>query len=74
MESMKINGQVLSEKEMREVKGGAIVIPPEGYAPGKCSICGSTTYIYDSGIYMCANCGNRMTEEEFENELEKINE
>lgn len=74
MKTMKTNGQVLSEKEMRDVKGGTIVIPKEGYTPGKCSVCGSTTYIFDSGIYICACCGKRMTEEEFENELEKNNE
>ncbi len=65
MKNSKVNGLVLSEQEMREVKGGTIVIPPVG-APGKCSVCGNRSYHYESGIYTCKNCGCVKSEDELE--------
>lgn len=69
MKSMKANGQVLSEKEMREVKGG--YIREVNWVIKVCEMCG-TPYKEDdveikggTYIYTCHNCGNS-TEAEIE--------
>ena len=61
-----LKGHPLAEKEMREVKGGTIVIPTVG-APGACSICGNRSYDYENGIYACKKCGCVKSEDELEN-------
>ena len=59
MEKSKVNGQVLSEKEMREVKGGEVfeVTKP---SPKCCPYCGSSNikFITDTTYkYYCVDCG-----------------
>ena len=71
MEKKNLNGQVLSEKEMREVKGG--YIREVDWVIKVCEMCGTS---YEKGdveikgstyIYTCHNCGN-LTETKIETE------
>lgn len=69
MQKVNLNGQVLSEKEMREVKGGVII---EGDDPTIMNFCPACSEAYDKtdkryfigpdedGFYIaiCKNCGS----------------
>lgn len=64
MKSMKTNGQVLSEKEMKEVKGGArIEISIPDIVAGVLNFCPFCGYAFeghydlDEGDVMCPQCG-----------------
>ena len=67
MKKNHLNGQVLSEKEMKEVKGGAwYLIYPNGKLPEvpfPCEVCGhpikELTYNGDNFLGICENCGSR---------------
>lgn len=73
MKSMKTNGQVLSEKEMKEVKGGQkykvsdILI--ENGKVNYCMFCGHKFESEelepdDKGYIVCSKCGGRTSVEE----------
>ena len=60
MKSMKTNGQVLSEKEMKEVKGGKVFTVSEPTAK-ICPLCESRNIklVVDTKYkYLCEDCGN----------------
>lgn len=65
MKKTNLNGQVLSEKEMKEVKGGAWIIvagPPQNWI---CDVCGNplTDFHHEpDGTYVsvCSYCGSEM--------------
>ena len=63
MKKNHLNGQVLSEKEMKEVKGGAWYIVKNPPTLWKCEECGYDIeyYLYNGELYcaVCENCGCR---------------
>ncbi len=71
MKTMKTNGQVLSEKEMRDVKGGVrieiSVSDIVGGALNFCPVCGYAFeghYDFESGKVLCPQCGAQVPKTE----------
>lgn len=79
MKDSKVNGQVLSEKEMREVKGGATYeIDLETLVSGVlnfCMYCGHPFNGYyefnDEGKVVCLNCGCKNSIDDLEEKIKK---
>ncbi len=64
MKTMKTNGRVLSEKEMREVKGGNKFTSEKTAVV--CPACGWPILLVVGGKYTCDKCGGIITDEELE--------
>ena len=69
MKSMKTNGQVLSEKEMKEEKGGNKFTSDRTAVV--CPVCGCPVLLVVGGEYTCQECGGIITEEELEESSEE---
>ena len=69
MKNQKNLGQPLSEKEMKEVKGGNVFgsVLTAKYCPN----CGHSSFKLENGIYTCNICGGIITEEELEESSEE---
>lgn len=67
MKSKNLNGHVMSENEMKEVKGGCEISPKNVTdVPKECGVCGGQAFDYYSEphLFICKNCGCTVSEEE----------
>ena len=62
MKNSNVNGQVLSENQMKEVKGGNWIIVANPTMKWICDVCGEkiTEFMHEGENYVaiCSNCGS----------------